>query len=365
MTEREALIAFNLVPDVGSVKADRLAAECGGSYVEAWERYPNKVDWQGHFPEWEKELERAARQKVRIVTRLDEEYPVRLKDLSSPPLALYVVGSVSALSRQSLSLIGTRACTRYGIDTAMRFATALSRSGWVVVSGLAMGIDAAAHQGAILGGGVTVGVLGGALDQFFPRENRPLAREMLERGGSVISEFPFGRKPDRTSFPQRNRIVAALSMGVIAVETSTHGGTLITTSLALDLHRNVMAVPGRVDSSASAGCNKLIRDGARLVATVDDVLEELNPLFKRNAIRPGVASAVGGKSGDVEKLVPPEVKLTLEEALVLRNVVEDHTAIDSVVRACGLPVAKVNSLLVSLRLKRKVKFLPGNRVSPI
>jgi DNA processing protein len=229
-----------------------------------------------------------------------------------------------------------------------------------VFSGLAAGIDAAAHRGALVGGGATAGILGGALDCFFPNENRKLAREMVEKGGCVASEFPFGRRPDVQTFPQRNRIVSGISHGVVAVECPLRSGTLITCSRAVEQGRAVMAVPGRVDWKVAAGCNHLIREGARLVTCVDDIVEELTPLGvkgERGKVKGEVKDA-SGKSPSTFHHSP----FTIEESLVMRAIPESGATVDAIVREAKLPIEKVNSLLVGLRLKGRVRFLPGNRV---
>ena len=261
MTEREARIAFNMIPTVGAVTFARLVRETEGDAAAAWEFYPNKLDWEGKTPDWEREIARAEKMKIKIVTEADAEYPQQLRNIPSPPLALYVAGSVEALSKSAVALVGTRHSTEYGRDVAERFAFGLAKRGWCVVSGLARGIDAYAHRGALAAEGVTVGVLGGALDMFYPNENRALAREMVEKGGCVASEFPFGRAPDVQTFPQRNRIVSGLAKGVVAVECPIHSGTLITCTRAVDQGRAVMAVPGRIDWRTSEGCHHLIREG--------------------------------------------------------------------------------------------------------
>ena len=378
MTEREARIAFNLLPTVGSVTVARLAAEAGGSVAEAYARYPDKRDWEGKEPDWEREIARAAKMKVTIVTELDDAYPPLLKEIASPPLALYVAGDPAVLSKAGVALVGTRAATAYGRETAERLAAGLAQRGWAVFSGLAAGIDAAAHRGALLGGGATAGILGGALDQFFPSENRKLAREMVEKGGCVASEFPFGRRPDAQTFPQRNRIVSGLSHGVVAVECPLRSGTLITCSRAAEQGRPVMAVPGRVDWKVAAGCNQLIRDGARLVTNVDDIIEELTPLGKESKIEGmkvegrKMASGARRETADNRRPTPverrstsdaPQATFTLEESLVLRAIPENGATIDMVAREAKLPMEKVNVLLVGLRLKGRVRFLPGNRVT--
>ena len=375
MTEREARIAFNMIPTVGAVTLARLMRETHGSAAAAYEFYPEKRDWEGKEPAWEREIEQAAKQHVRLVTDLDADYPPQLREIASPPLVLYVVGDVSVLSKPGVSIVGTRKATAYGRETAKSFAAGLARAGWAVFSGLALGIDAAAHEGALAGGGATAGVLGGALDMFYPEANRALARRMVENGGCVVSEFPFGRRPDAQTFPQRNRIVSGLARGVVAVECPLRSGTLVTCLRANEQGRAVMAVPGRIDWPSSAGCLNLIREGARMVTCVDDVVEELTPIAPvgparradrdsapvgpaRRAGRDSVASARRPNQSEL-----PEVKLSVEEALVLRQVPAAGATLDAVARAAQLPVAKTNALLVALRLKGRVRFLPGNRVA--
>jgi len=324
---------------------------------------------------------------VRLVTDLDADYPPQLREIASPPLVLYVVGDVSVLSKPGVALVGTRKATAYGRETAKSFAAGLARAGWAVFSGLALGIDAAAHEGALAGDGVTAGVLGGALDMFYPEANRALARRMVEHGGCVVSEFPFGRRPDAQTFPQRNRIVSGLARGVVAVECPLRSGTLVTCLRANEQGRAVMAVPGRIDCPASAGCLNLIREGARMVTSVDDVIEELTPIAPhREGERPREPHWEGERprephwegerprephwEGERPREPPqsrppilPEVKLSVEEALVLRQVPAAGATVDAVARAAQLPIAKTNALLVALRLKGRVRFLPGNRVA--
>lgn len=374
MTEREARIAFNLIPEIGAVTLDKLMSVAGGSAIAAYEAFPadRRKDWRGREPDWRGEMDKAAKSHVTLVTMLDPDYPPLLRTIASPPLVLYVAGDPAALRRPSVALVGTRRATLYGRDVAERFAYGLAQAGWSVVSGLATGIDGCAHAGALAAKGSTVGVLGGALDEFFPPENRELGRRIVRSGGAVISEFPFGRKPDTATFPQRNRIVAGLVRGVVAVESPLKSGTLITTSLALEAGRAVMAVPGRIDSQASAGCFRLLRDGARMVTSVEDVLEELGELFPKREIdgKRDVAAAPVRPAGArpstarAAKVPPPEAKMTLEEAAVLRNVPADGISVDALVRATGLAAARMNVILVALRLKRRIRFLAGNRVAP-
>ena len=355
MTNSQAYVAFNLAENIGSSRVSELAEEAG-SVVAAWEAYPRKVSRTGGEIEWEREFALAERRGVAIVTPADSAYPARLRSAPGRPLALYVKGDVASLSKPSVALVGTRRATDYGRRVAMRLAGELSEAGWSVLSGLALGIDAESHRGALDAGGVTVGVIGSGLDKFYPEENLPLAKEMVEKGGAVASEFPFGRPPDRETFPIRNHVVAALAHGIVVVEAPVRSGALITASIAADLGRAVMAVPGRVDSRFSTGCHQLVRDGATLVRGVDDVLEALGELFPR--------TTPSGKR-TVEPPDPETPAYSPEEALVMLHVDGDGVSVDELVHRTQLPAERVNAIAMGLRIKGFVKFLPGNRVATL
>lgn len=323
-----------------------------GSAAAAWEAYPAKVARSGGEVDVDREFDLAAKYSVRIVTPADGEYPPRLKDLPGMPLALYVKGDAGALSKRMIALVGTRRASSYGLKTASAIAYDLSSSDWCVLSGLALGIDSSAHRGALDAGGITVGVLGSALDRFYPERNRDLAREIVDKGGAVVSQFPFGRTADTSTFPIRNHVVAALSSGVVAVECPARSGTLITTAAAGEFGRPVMAVPGRVDSRMSDGCNDLLRNGAVLVRNADDVIEVVSPL---SAKKPkGVSSSEG------DPLSPP---YSAEEAMIMLHVDDVGVSLDEIVAKTSLPVNKVNALAMALRIKGFVRFLPGNRIA--
>lgn len=365
MTAREACIAFNLTENIGSVGVGKLAAVCGG-IVGAWENYPHKTSRTGGEVDWEGEIRQAARRGVQILTPVDAAYPEILKKTPGHPLALYVSGNADVLSRPCLALVGTRRATPYGRDQAFKMAKGLAENGWTVVSGLAEGIDGEAHRGALAGGGPTIGILGSALDRFYPEANRELAREMVHAGGAVISEFPFGREPDRQTFPQRNHVVAGLARGVVAIEAPQKSGTLLTTTLAADLGRIVMALPGRVDSRSSAGCLGLLRQGARLVRHAEDVLDEMSDLFAFTEKVVAKEQAASNEEPETPPDPPPkplEAHYSLEEALIMRHVEMDGISIDELVRRTHLPAAKVNTLCMTLRMKGRVRFFPGNRVA--
>jgi DNA processing protein len=374
VTERDALIAMNRVTGLGAITAKRMA-ERFGSLAAAFEASESDLrtvvgigpDRAQQF--WsdlqqaraDDELARAAKKGVKLVTWEDPGYPALLKQIADPPLVLYVAGSVEALDRPAVAIIGTRRPTVYGRDCARRFGYQLASSGYMVASGLALGIDAEAHTGAVQAKGVSVAVLGGALDRLFPKENAGLARAMIECGGAVVSEYPFGRQPDRQTFPMRNRIVSGLSRGVLVVEAPFNSGTMITVSQALDQNRSVMAVPGRIDSPASQGCHKLLREGARLATCADDVIEELQDLMAGMRQATKTRPAEPARSAQAER--PPESVLTPEERAVLVQLGVDGVSVDEVVRASGLDAGKVNALLVGLQIKRHVRVLPGGRVA--
>ena len=374
MTEKEAYVAVNLTDQVGSVKVGVFVAKFG-SVVAAWENYPKKVSRAGGEVDWQNEFRLAKKFGVEILTPADDDYPQQLKDAPGRPLTLYVKGDVKALSKPALALIGTRRATPYGLDQAFGFARALAEGGWMILSGLALGIDAESHKGALAAGGVTVGVIGSGLDRFYPEENRELAREIVAKGGAVVSEFLFGRAPDTQTFPQRNHVVAALARGVIAIESPLKSGTLITTGIAADLGRTVMAVPGRVDSRSSQGCLKLIREGARLVRNARDVEEEMSELLPRTKLSApkGGRTSQGTRNAHLDSsalpeaapapTAPPAPPYSVEEALVMRHVDVEGISIDELVRKTKLPVAKVNALCMTLRLKGRLRYFPGNRVA--
>ena len=357
MTDSQAYVAFNLTENVGFATVAELVARAG-SVVKAWEAYPKKVSRTGGDIDWAGEFARAERFGVRIVTPADEGYPRSLREAPGAPLALYVKGDAAALSKPSIAMIGTRRATPYGRDVANRLSHDLAQAGWCIVSGLALGIDAESHRGALAAGGLTVGVIGSGLDRFYPEENRDLAHEIVKAGGAVVSEFPFGRPPDQQTFPIRNHVVAALARGVVAVEAPLKSGTLITTGIAADLGRTVMAVPARVDNRMSSGCLKLIRDGAILVRNADDVLEAMSELLPRGGGTEGRETQEGDARRD-----PDTPRYSIEEAMVMTHVDADGISMDELVRQTKLPVEKVNALAMSLRIKGFVKFLPGNRIS--
>jgi len=283
---------------------------------------------------------------------LDAEYPDALREIHDPPLALYVRGKLRPVDRNAVAVVGTRRATHYGMDTARRFSYQLVRSGISVLSGLALGVDTAAHKGALQGGGRTVAVIGGGFNHLYPEENSGLADRIAEQG-AVLSEFPMGRKPDRTTFPMRNRIVSGMSKGVLVVEAGHRSGAVITANQAMEQGRTVFAVPGRIDSFLSAGSNALIKDGACMVTEVRDILEHFEMLLP-----PESGAAAKGGAADIPGLSD-------EARRVVRLLARGESGIDTLIRESGIPAAKMSSLLVLLELKKIVRMLPGRKVELI
>ena len=248
-----------------------------------------------------------------IIAWDDPDYPRALLDLGYAPPALFYVGRRELLNRPALAIVGSRNATAQGADNARAFAQALSQAGLTIVSGLAVGVDAAAHIGALDGAGSTLAVVGTGLDRVYPASNRELAHRIAERGG-LISEFPPGTPPREKNFPRRNRLISGLSRGVVVVEAALSSGSLITARYAGEQGREVFAIPGSIHSPLSKGCHKLIREGAKLVETAQDILEELGmaaagpaktmrAAYPANANEAALLAALGGDSADVDTLV--------------------------------------------------------------
>lgn len=364
MDARHALIALNRVPRVGAAKA-RSLERAFGSLPAAAEAGPEELARRckdlGPALAAEvaaaladpaaaaREEARAAACAVRILTWADEGYPERLRAAPSPPLCLYCAGDARLLSQTQVAIVGTRRASVYGAEQARRFALRLASAGLHVLSGLAEGIDSAAHEGALLAGaeapGRTVAVIGAALDCVYPAGRKPLARDIVRRGGLVVSEYPFGRHADAKTFPQRNRIVAALCAGLLVVESPARSGTLITVELAKAVGRPLYALPGRADWPGFAGNHTLIRSGeARLVTSPEHILEAFDGL------------ALAGAEPE-----PPGVPvgLTPEERRLWEAAGAEGASLDDLCARTGLPLPQVLDLTMGLQMRRKLRPLPG------
>jgi DNA processing protein len=296
------------------------------------------------------ELDLCRRAGVRVVPKDDPLYPPPLHDIPDPPRLLYMIGEVAPRDPLAIALVGARRCTPYGMRTAERLAASLARVGLTVVSGLARGIDAAAHRGALKAGGRTLAVLANGLSQIYPPEHEELARE-IAAAGAVLSESPMRQEPLAGLFPQRNRIISGLCLGVVVVEATPRSGSLSTAKHAMEQNREVFAVPGPVDSLSSQGCHRLIRDGARLVETVDDILEELGPLVRE--VRPAPR--------ETPVRHPAELVLTEQERSILGKLDDRPRAVDELIADTGLAVSQVLATLSILEMRRLVRRLPGHQ----
>ncbi len=288
LTDRERLILLNCVPDVGPVQVRRLLDAFGGikALCAASEAQLRRVWGIGSVTALqlvstcrtpglaEEEIRLARRHGCEIVTQLDEGYPARLREIHDPPLVIYRKGRWPQPDEAAVAIVGSRRASLYGQQAAERLAYELALRGVTVISGLARGIDAAAHRGALRADGRTVAVLGSGMSRLYPPEHEALAAEVAERG-AVLSEYPMGMAPLPHNFPRRNRVISGLSLGVVVVEAADRSGALITADMALEQGREVFAVPGPVDSVTSQGTHGLLKQGARLVTSVEDIMDEL------------------------------------------------------------------------------------------
>ncbi|MBN1464123.1 DNA-processing protein DprA [candidate division KSB1 bacterium] len=288
------------------------------------------------------QMERVRYCGVKLVSYWDENYPRLLKQVSDPPLVLYIKGQVGCLQTPAVAIVGTRLPSIYGKLMADRFARELATRDIVVVSGLARGVDTIAHRAVVQVNGATVAVLGSGVDQIYPEENRNLAEEITQRG-VVLSEFAMGAKPDAPHFPRRNRIISGLSLGTVIVEAGQKSGALITADFALEQNRDVFALPGNINNPKSFGSNYLIQQGAKLVTTVEDILDEIGQTFRQNA--------------DAQQTLLQQ--LSDLEQLIFNALSHEPKHVDAIALQCRLPVAKALGILLTLELKNCVQQLGG------
>ena len=357
----EALVALNLIEHVGPIRLRQLLEHFGEApeILRASRQQLLQVRNIGEetaeaIASWEKtidlngELKRIGEFGCRIVTQADAEYPELLRQIYDPPILLYVKGQLLPKDKNAVAMVGSRMTTHYGMEAARRLAYQLAYVGVTVVSGAARGIDSAAHQGALSGKGRTIAVLGTGINLVFPSENRELY-ERIASNGALITQFPFNRKPDKQSFPIRNRIVAGMTLGTVVVEANLTSGALITANFAVEYGRQVFAVPGRIDSPRSKGCHELIKKGAKLCESAEDILSEFEYLFPASN-RPPSAGETG---------VLPAIELSENEQKVYDALDHEESSIDEVIRGSGLPSSAVSVALLSLEMKRVVRQLPG------
>jgi DNA processing protein len=359
MTPTEACIALNMLPTVGPVRLRKLLEvfKSPERILVAKRTELRTVDGIGNevadqIGGWESivdltaELQRISEFGATVITQGSPSYPKPLREIHAPPIVLYIWGELSERDHHGIGIIGARRTTHYGTESAKKLAYQIAYAGLTVISGLARGIDTAAHQGALAAKGRTIAVIGSGLSKLYPPENRALAEKIRNGNGAVVSEFSMEIEPDRQTFPMRNRIISGWSHGILVVEAGLNSGALITANQALEQNRSVYAVPGHINAPSAMGSNRLIQQGAKLVMDAADILDDLQILLPETKPQPEAAA----------RLLP---ELSIEERRVYDAINQTETPIDQITTRADLPSATVSSTLLRLELKRLVKQLPG------
>lgn len=354
MEDSKYWLGFNLIKGIGPAKVQALL-DYFGSLAAAWQANESQLQKIGldrrairtflaNRPKIDLDEQMAALQKanIKLLTWKSDNYPRYLREIATAPPVFYAVGELLEVDQWAVAVVGTRRLTAYGRQVTRELVTGLVRNNITVVSGLARGIDAIAHKTALEAGERTIAVLGSGVDCIYPPENRTLAKGIMNGQGAILSEYALGVQPESKNFPPRNRVISGLAMGVVVVEAGQKSGALITTNYAVDQNREVFAVPGPINSPASKGPNKLIQEGAKLVTSVDDILEELNLQMvpERTAVQ----------------LALPE---SAEEALLMSHLSSQPIHVDALCRSTEMPSAMVSSTLTLMELKGMVQQVGG------
>jgi len=305
------------------------------------------------------ELKLAEKLGVWIINLEDERYPALLKNIYDPPVVLYIKGSLSTSDDLAIAIVGTRRCSLYGQEQSSRLAYLLGSAGFTICSGMARGIDTAAHQGALSAGGRTIAVQGCGLAKVFPPENKKLF-ELIAQSGACISELPLQYEPLSENFPPRNRIIGGLSLGTIVIEAGLYSGALITARAALEYNREVMAVPGKIDSPLSKGSHQLIKEGAKLIESVEDVMEALGYIGEQVQDYVSDAAAKAMEKIDAPLFDISRLKLSGDEKTIYDYLGKEPLHIEQIITETKLTAGSINAGLISLRLKGLIKQLPGS-----
>lgn len=359
MTRTEAYLVLNLLPKIGPIRVRRLLEtfETPERILKAKVSEIQQIDGFGHdlaetVADWEnrvdilREQRRIKEENLTLLTLEDALYPKLLREIYDPPTVLYVRGQITERDHQGLAIVGSRHATHYGLSMTKKIAFQIAYAGYTVISGLARGIDTAAHEAALASKGRTIAVIGSGIGKLYPAENQALADKIAEQG-AVVSEFPVDYPPDKQSFPLRNRIVSGWSCGIIVAEAPARSGSLITAQQAADQGRTVYAVPGNVDRPTSHGCNRLIQQGAKLIMDGADVLDDLMTLFPTSTQLPKTAP------------IAPHVVLQRDEETVYEVLSSEELHINEITLRCGLAMSMVSASLMKLEMKRLIKPLPG------
>jgi len=365
MTSKEAFLALNLLPGIGPIRVRRLleAFSQPQDVLSASEKHLQQIPGIGQemarsIRGWEnlidlsEEQRRMADHGISTVTLEDNDYPTALREIHDPPFLLYIKGRLEPCDAAAVGVVGSRRMTHYGREQARKLSFQLARAGFTIISGLARGIDTAAHEAAIAAEGRTIAVLGSGIGHVYPPENDVLANRVAENG-AVISEFPVLYVPDKQSFPLRNRIVSGISEGLLVIEAPARSGSLITANQALEQGRTVFAVPGPIDRPTSEGCNRLIRQGATLVTSAQDVIDDLSAGL--NSLNLEFAAP----EHPTEKFAPAMHSLDDQQAKILKELEKGEQTIDTISEAVSIPAGAVSVSLLQLEMKSLVKQLPG------
>ncbi|MFH0827807.1 MAG: DNA-processing protein DprA [Candidatus Omnitrophota bacterium] len=361
MTDLDALVGLNLVMDIGSIRLKKLLKFFGTprNILSAPKEKLAEVGGIGDViasrivsldkKDIEREFVLAEKHNFKILSLENPEYPRNLKFINDPPIILYVKGSLLPEDSLGIAIVGSRRASFYGLTNAEKFARDLTASGFTVISGMARGIDTHAHQGALKSGGRTIAVIGSGLRNIYPQENKGLVEEIAAHG-AVISEFPVNAGPLKQNFPRRNRVISGLSLGVLVVEACRNSGALITADFALEQGRDVFAIPGKIDSPFSCGTNELIKQGAKLTASIEDILEEF-PFCPQ--------SNFSAEHGRREASPKKQQGLSCVEERLYNIINIQPCSIDDLVQKAGMAVSEISLNLLNLQLKKKIRVLPG------
>jgi len=367
MLKLDSLLILNAISGLGEVRIGKLLdffgspekiLAAGAQELSARTFLPQRiVENIVHFPRerfLKEEYALIQKHQIKVVTAFDPDYPENLREIPDAPLVLYIKGTLKAEHQMAVGIVGSRRASFYGTTLAEKFAVELAQLGITVVSGMALGIDAAAHKGVLKVKGETIAVLGNGLSHFYPPENKDLF-EKIPSFGAVVSEFPMATEPRAKHFPKRNRIISGLSLGIVVVEASQKSGALITSDFALEQGREVFAIPGKLDSPNSEGVNNLIKQGAKLVTCVEDIIEELKPRLD-TYIQSAQKTRAVAETDSADFFVK---ELSAQEKFVYNLIARDTCHLDEIVQGAGLPTSEVMPLLLTLELKKIVKQLPG------
>lgn len=374
MTDREACIVLNMLNGVGHARFQALV-----SYFESpaavLERNVDELkqvkgigsELAAKIANWrqetnlEEELNLVERGGAKIITLLEPEYPSLLKDIYDPPICLYVRGKLPDFNVNSLAVVGSRRITIYGRKMTRYLTESAVYAGWKIISGLAYGVDAVAHQTAVELRGITVAVLGGGLARIHPQDHIPLARDIVEQGGALISEFPMKFPVSRQSFPRRNRIVSGLSRAVLIVEAGIDSGAMITANSAIEQGRSVFAVPGAADNPQARGCHKLIKEGARLTESFEDILEEFDflPGFSGMHEPENNYPDVGEVAEEPVETCPQPVSADTNESAIISLLTGKQKTFDALAQESGIAAGTLLALLMKMEIKKTIVQHPG------